>query len=360
MMKRLIYAAIGVLLLLAGPVVYAHDGGATGYASITIDRHMVRYKLTLSTIPKGPLATAMAVNGKTAQPKFELFAGAIAEQLRFTADGTACQAGPRHTVPPNRTIANIVAQVDFVCHRAIRKLTIRDDLFDVLGDDIHTLARIDWRGGSQQFVFRPESRETTIVLAGNGTTVSTGRSYRGAESFFPLGVEHILTGYDHLLFLLALILGGGSLIHMIKIVTGFTIAHSITLALAALEIVDVPGHLVEALIALSIAYVAAENLYPRYAISRRWLVSFLFGAVHGLGFSTILREAGLVGENLVWSLLSFNLGVEFGQAVLVLIALPIVIRLSGYDWGRKITMATSAVILIVGLVLFAERVFFQA
>ena len=138
--------------------------------------------------------------------------------------------------------------------------------------------------------------------------MSSGEASRGIGSFFLLGIEHILTGYDHLLFLLALILRGGNLWSLFKIITAFTIAHSITLALAALNIVMLPERLVEATIALSIAYVAAENLFMRKAVSHRWAVSFLFGLVHGFGFSNVLRELGLPKEGLLWSLLNFNLG----------------------------------------------------
>ena len=111
-----------------------------------------------------------------------------------------------------------------------------------------------------------------------------------------LGIEHILTGYDHLLFLLALILRGGNIWSLLKIITAFTLAHSITLALAAFNIMVLPGRLVEAIIALSIAYVAAENLFLRKALSHRWAVSFLFGLVHGFAFSNVLRELACRGQ----------------------------------------------------------------
>ena len=146
------------------------------------------------------------------------------------------------------------------------------------------MARIQWTGGTQQFAFEPDARETRVSIA------EPPRAARGAGSFFPLGIKHIVTGYDHLLFLLALILRGGGLIQLLKIITGFTVAHSITLALAVLNVVILPDRLVEAVIALSIAYVAAENLFPRYAASRRWTVSFLFGLMHGFGFSSVLRD----------------------------------------------------------------------
>ena len=183
---------------------------------------------------------------------------------------------------------------------------------------------------------------------------------RSAGSFFVLGIEHILTGYDHLLFLLALILRGGNLWSLLKIITAFTVAHSITLALAVLDVVTLPDRLVEATIALSIAYVAAENLFMRSAVSHRWAVSFVFGLVHGFGFSNVLRELGLPKEGLLWSLLNFNLGVEAGQATAVLLVLPLLLWLHRTRWQARIVMALSAIVLAVGIGLFVDRALFAS
>ena len=244
--------------------------------------------------------------------------------------------------------------MEFNCPTEIRKLTIRDDMSDILGPSQHTLAAIVWSGGSQQFAFGADARETSVIVS------EEARASRGAGSFFTLGIEHILTGYDHLLFLLALMLRGGGLWSLLKIITAFTIAHSITLALAALDVVVLPGALVESLIALSIAYVALENLLPHHAVSRRWAVSFLFGLVHGFGFSSVLREIGLPKENLLLSLLNFNLGVEAGQLTVVLLVVPVLMRMKSKPWEPPMVATISGVILAVGLILFVERAFFGA
>src|SRR5205823_11645862 len=131
------------------------------------------------------------------------------------------------------------------------------------GADDRTLARIDGPGASTQFAFTPDARETQVTLGAAG---------RGTASFLLLGVEHILTGWDHLLFLLGLLLRGGGWLALAKIITAFTLAHSVTLALAVLGIAVLPDRLVEAVIALSIAFVAAENLFLRPVVVRRWLV----------------------------------------------------------------------------------------
>jgi hydrogenase/urease accessory protein HupE len=231
----------------------------------------------------------------------------------------------------------------------VRELTIRDDLFDVLGNDYHTIAHIEWPGGSTQFAFQPDARQTRVAIG------ASGESIHSAGSFFLLGIEHILTGYDHLLFLLVLILRGGNVWSLLKIITAFTIAHSITLGLAALNIINLPERLVEAVIALSIAYVAAENLFMRKAISHRWAVSFLFGLVHGFGFSNVLREIGLPSNGLVWALLNFNLGVEAGQAMAVIVVVPLLLWLRRSRWETRTVAAASIAVLAIGVTLFIER-----
>ena len=328
----------------------AHQGGTTGFASVTVSGQTLRYSLTLSDIPMpSPLAEEMGFGQPGIAPDYRPLVNAIAGKIHVTNGGEACAAGPGQVVAPTSTTISITAIVDFVCSGEVRELGIRDDLFDAAGPNLHTLAKIEWPGGVQQFAFATESRETRVTVG------EKAEAPRGAGSFLPLGIEHILTGYDHLLFLLALMLRGGGLWSLFKIITAFTLAHSITLALAALDVVNLPGVLVESVIALSIAYVAFENMLPRYAISRRWTVSFLFGLVHGFGFSSVLREIGLPKENLVWSLLNFNLGVEFGQATVVLLIVPILMRLKSKSWEPRMVATVSGAILAVGLVLFVDR-----
>ena len=168
-----------------------------------------------------------------------------------------------------------------------------------------------------------------------------------AGIFFRLGVHHIASGYDHILFLLALILvapiaAGGrpgephpvrpGLLYLLKVVTAFTIAHSLTLALAALDVVRVPGRPVEAAIALSIAFVALENITGR-GLSHRWWLVFGFGLVHGLGFARVLAETGLPPGLATPALVAFNLGVEAGQIAVVGLLYPVIHQLAGRPPG---------------------------
>ena len=146
--------------------------------------------------------------------------------------------------------------------------------------------------------------------------------------FLTLGIEHILTGYDHLAFLLALLIAGGSLRQNTKVITSFTVAHSLTLALATFGLVHISPAIVEPLIAVSIVFVGLENLFRR-RLAARWLVTFSFGLIHGLGFASTLRELGIggLGARAAIPLVSFNLGVEVAQIAIAAIVLPVVWRL---------------------------------
>jgi len=348
--RQRLASELALVLLLAAAPAAAHTVGK-GLATITVAGPNVQYNLVLAlnaTVP--PSTDAMQLAQPGAGADYAPLLRAVATRIRVVADGHTCDPSPGLVTPPSQDGGSVSVQLAFACGHAPNALTIRDDLFDVLGAGYHTIANIQWPGGSQQFVFLPSEREARV-------NVSDGVTTRGIGSFFLLGVEHILTGYDHLLFLLALALRGGNIWSLLKIITAFTVAHSITLALAALNIVVLPERLVEATIALSIAYVAAENLFMRQAVSHRWAVAFIFGLMHGFGFSNVLRELGLPKQGLIWALLNFNLGVEAGQAIAVLIAVPLLIWLRRFRWEPRAVAAISVVVLVVGLTLFVDRAF---
>ena len=177
--------------------------------------------------------------------------------------------------------------------------------------------------------------------------------------FLILGIKHITFGFDHLLFLFALLLVITRLGEIAKIVTFFTIAHSITLSLAALNFIAVPPTLVEPIIAVSIIYVGVENLF-KSKNKKRWLVAYIFGLVHGLGFATVLQEIGIgVGMSSIVPLLSFNLGVEIGQIAIILILLPVLWKLQKKSvYQPRFVPAMSTGIALAGLYWLIERTFF--
>jgi HupE/UreJ protein len=211
------------------------------------------------------------------------------------------------------------------------------------------LATILQNGRVRSVVFTPENRDLAVPT--EGTSVLTQ-----VKSFVVLGIEHILTGYDHVLFLLSLLMLGGGLGYLMKTVSAFTIAHSITLSLAVLGAVRLPGQWVESAIALSIVYVAIENFWRKEAaLGRRWLVTFGFGLVHGLGFASILAEFAIQRRDLAVALASFNAGVEIGQVAIVAVAFVILQMLRRWPaeiWVRRLVSAGAAA---AGLVWFVQR-----
>jgi len=180
------------------------------------------------------------------------------------------------------------------------------------------------------------------------------------QKFLPAGIHHILIGPDHLLFLVGLLLLGGSIRQLALIVTAFTVAHSITLSLAALNLVTPPARLIEPAIALSIVYVGADNLLIKGGRDVRAWIAFAFGFIHGFGFANVLREMDLPARALGWSLFSFNVGVEIGQLLVVSIVATAfaALRSRSEAAGRQLAFAGSVVVMAAGAFWFIQRVFF--
>jgi hydrogenase/urease accessory protein HupE len=218
--------------------------------------------------------------------------------------------------------------------------------FNEFGPDHSTLATIRRGATVREFVF---SQTRTDFRLRPGLLAQLG-------SFFLLGAEHIFTGYDHILFLLGLLVVWRGAANIVKIVTSFTAAHSATLILAALSVVTLPSRLVESVIALSIAYVGIENIFVR-RIENRWRVAFLFGLMHGFGFASVLREMGLPSQGLVLSLLSFNVGVEVGQLAIVAAAFPLIYYANRQAYGLMLLRGSSAAIFLAGMIWFVQRAF---
>ncbi|GEO37637.1 hydrogenase/urease accessory protein HupE [Skermanella aerolata] len=181
------------------------------------------------------------------------------------------------------------------------------------------------------------------------------------------GIEHIFLGYDHVAFLLAILLWARRLMPVVKIVTAFTAAHSITLSLAASGVAVLPPSLVEPAIAASIVYVAAENFISR-DVDQRWRDTFVLGLIHGFGFAGALQAFGLPTGAVVPALASFNVGVEIGQLAIVAVAVPALLLLdrlttaSGMTGMRRpgVVYAGSLAIMSLGLYWLAERTLFVA
>jgi hydrogenase/urease accessory protein HupE len=209
-----------------------------------------------------------------------------------------------------------------------------------------------------------ELRQQMIFSAGSNERVYYSGSTQGAiavmQTFIPSGIHHIMIGPDHILFLIGLLLLGGSWQQLLKIVTAFTVGHSITLSLAALNIVTPPPTIIEPAIALSIVFVGADNLVRGTGRDLRAWVALVFGLVHGFGFANVLREFGLPDAALGWSLFSFNVGVEIGQVAIVLLVATLLelIRRRNSALGYRVAYAGSVVVIAAGTYWFVQRVFF--
>ncbi|MCU0868759.1 MAG: HupE/UreJ family protein [Burkholderiales bacterium] len=348
--------ALAAVALLAGVVAQAgaHTGGTTGFAALRVEGTTVRWSLTLplETLPAEWLKRT-GLDDPARTPDFAPLLAEVATRVHLASAGGACAPVPRSADATSGASRGVTIVIDHACPAPMTRLVIRDDLADTFGDGHHTLAKLEGDGmPAEPLAFAPDRREIAVDLAATPAAGPTSPS-----GFFPLGVEHILIGFDHLLFLLALVLRGGDAWSLLKIVTAFTVAHSITLGLAALDVVQLPSAWVEAVIAASIAWVAAENLWRRERPRHRWVTSFVFGLVHGFGFSGVLREIGLPSDGLVWALLSFNVGVEVGQALAVGAVLPLLLWLRRSRIERPVVRGLSAAVLAVGVVLTAMRVF---
>lgn len=237
----------------------------------------------------------------------------------------------------------------YVFPQQVLAVELHSTLPDVLGPSHIHLASITLSGRVQEQILDNGNR-TVFFTQTSGTWPQTmGR-------FIWLGIQHIATGYDHLSFLLGLLVATAALRSLVKIVTSFTVAHSITLGLATFDIVVLPSRFTESMIALSILYVAVENLLRKRSLER-WKLTFLFGLIHGFGFSNVLREMQLPRANLALTLFSFNLGVEIGQVVFVAMLFPLVDELVKAGWF-KLRVILSIAIGILAMVWFIQRAVF--
>jgi hypothetical protein len=268
-------------------------------------------------------------------------------------------------------------------------------LFDK--DPLHACLQVleyNWKAGiynqesNVTLSFGPNNVKGVLDLSGNSVLT-------GVKSMIASGMHHIFIGLDHILFLLALLFPSVvfrtpnnakfnpssqlnavvfpgflrpyaevweanesfkvSLIYVVKIVTFFTIAHSITLSLAALDLIRLPSALVESVIALSIALAALNNIYPMLRKGKEWIIAFLFGLFHGFGFASVLADIGLGSDYLTLSLLGFNIGVEIGQLIIVLIIFPVLFLLRKTPYYRPMLIYGSIFLILIALNWFSDR-----
>ena len=290
----------------------------TGLLRIEFDAGRVLYALSVA-LPELPSTSAAmltaAAGGERAAA--ETIAEVARRSVEIDLAGVRCRTGRVRIGGGGANETRATIEVDFTCDASHGRLDITEDWSAFLGEHYQTLGNIRTPSGERQVTFGEASRTASVDI--DRTTAT------GWFDFVKLGVEHILTGYDHLLFLVALLATARDAWSVVRIVTAFTLAHSVTLSAGALGFVTVPDRIIEPLIAATIVFVALENLFAAEPDRRRWVWSFGFGLIHGLGFASALGELGLKGAALVRGLVGFNLGVEIGQLLFVAVFLPALI-----------------------------------
>ncbi len=380
-MLRGALAALLLGLLPAAPRAEAHLGN-TSYADFQVRGSDVllsfRYAAHLTPgLPPGELAPSSRAALMKLQGTIEQWIGG---NSRVEVAGRACRFTVDNLIGPDRNL-DLEVQAAWTCEaKDIRGVTIRFAPLGAVMGDWQTIASLALGKDTWSTVFTPDAvlwqvgaasagdagaAGTGSVAAqaepsqpagsgaaggsarGDATTAVEAGTSSGFWSFARLGVHHIWTGYDHLLFLLAVLLAGGGAARLAGIVTSFTLAHSITLGAAALGLVQLPPGPVEVLIALSIVFVALENLAARGS-DRRALVTFAFGLVHGFGFAGVLAQTALPAGGVLVPLLAFNLGVEAGQLAVVAVVLPPLALALRSRHARLVQVVLSSVVALAG------------
>jgi len=339
-------ALLVCLVFAANATVVAHDVSQS-ISQVTVEGRAIRVRLSLDGIE----LRYLDMNGDDRLSFAEL--DRVIDRVYADVTRHYVVRGPgsaTHTTLERYDVVDnhaIDLELAYVFEAAVTTVTITSTLEQLTRPGHRHLTSVTGLGGVRQ-----------AVIGGNAGTASFAAEPRSTMSiggeFLTLGLEHIVTGYDHLAFLVGLVLASTTLLSLAKVITFFTIAHSMTLALATFDLVVMPPRLIESLIAASIGYLALESLF-RATVSKPYLVTFLFGLVHGFGFSNILREMDLPQGLKAVSLFSFNVGVEIGQLAFVLVMFPVIGLLR--DVKLPIRQTISVCLLGLALYWFAERAF---
>jgi hydrogenase/urease accessory protein HupE len=289
----------------------------------------------------------------------DLVAAAFTRGVLVAADAGACTASlvSAETALPD----GVDVRLAYGCMSTITRLRLRLDLLDQLSRGHRHVAHLALGQASRDDILFGDHREAELRAAPgapgasvDGQTAPASNGSR-AGAWLRMGVEHILTGYDHLLFLFGLVLIGGKLRSLIGAITAFTLAHSITLALAVLGVWSPPARLVEVAIAASIVWVGVENLFVTSARGR-WRLTLPFGLVHGFGFASALREVALSPAQVPVALACFNLGVEAGQLAVMAVVVPVLLYVRKRGWlGPRGTKVLSVGVIAAGAVWMVQR-----
>jgi hydrogenase/urease accessory protein HupE len=349
---------LAMAFLISPPAANAHSNNSEGFSTIDVQSQKINYDLQLDLVELSH-AVGFKIDEQNVENLEELNNIVIQNKLPLQEYINTHISVYADSIPVEGTInqtsvlkINERAFADIILSYSVNKtpesLSVRYNVFFEDSDPSHAnMAKVQVGEKQQEFIFTYEVRELNI---GDMTF------FTSAKQFLWMGLKHIFTGYDHILFVISLLIGAITIRHILSLVTAFTIAHSITLALATLGIVQLPGKLIESAIALSIIYIALKNIFQPESKHAPW-IAFAFGLIHGFGFAGILAELNLGATHLATSLLFFNVGIELGQVLIVSLIFPILIfinkRLS-YKWFLP---GVSTAVLFFGCVWFLQRAF---
>jgi hydrogenase/urease accessory protein HupE len=358
----LVLPAVFVCLIAIGATAQAHQVNlSTARVELRPDRS-VAVQVALKGSDADRLAGTQVYDAQkdiTDPAKVAASAGAIAAYVSghvgvAGADGKECARGPPAVAPDGD---GVIVHIEFSCRDVPGDLVYRSTVLTASDKSARQVVLIGAGENAPQALL--DAAHQTLTISAPAPSV-----WSTMQRYLVTGIEHIFLGYDHIAFLIAIVLWARRLLPVIKVVTAFTIAHSITLSLAALQIVVIPSTIVEPLIAASIVFVAVENFFSRN-VDGRWRVTFAFGLIHGFGFAGALQEMGLPANAVVPALAAFNIGVEIGQVAIVSIVVPALIlldRLFATDRTKPVRAAAlvytlSAVITVLGSYWLVTRVF---
>jgi HupE / UreJ protein len=356
--RVLLRPVLGTLLItlvscLAAPSLLAHDF-STSWSVFRVDGPRVEVDLTLALadLHSGPNfdtdLDGRVTRSDVARQETRLFQ-TITDHFGVTApDPPDTLEMASYTVEGDSGLTTV--RLRYVFDHEVSEVSVVSSLDQITQPDHRHLLQIGPEDEARFTVLTADAPNITIDHAAGIPLWAT------VFEFIHLGVEHIFTGYDHLAFLIGLLLATTTLLSLVQVVTFFTLAHSATLVLATLGIVALPPRLIESLIALSIAWVAVENFTGKMLVHRR-VVTFVFGLVHGFGFSNVLRDMGLARSQLAVSLASFNVGVEIGQLLFVALLFPLLMFVFRQKWKEHAVAAASVSIMCLGFYWFVQRAF---
>ncbi len=348
---RMLWVAM-LVCLIAVPQLFSHQG-ALAFWTVEVQQQSCVSNISISLLDLHFLETLdenhdSVLEYEEVMRNQEVITTRVMENFEIRNDGRDASVEVKSFKVLQTGMLELEVQHQF--SDGLTELQLKSTFYEITDLNHRVFCKVDYKGEVQQYYFDSNTQLHDIEI--RKTWKST---IRQIGNFIWLGVEHIFTGYDHLAFLLGLTLLGGSVRQLIGIVSSFTIAHSITLSLSTLDVLVLPTRFVESAIALSIFYIAMENIFLSEA-KDRWKISFFFGLIHGFGFSNILREMHLPRSGLFASLFSFNLGVEIGQVVIIALVFPLIVIAHRQTWRRSMITVTSIVLGILSVIWFIERI----